>query len=112
MTHSVVSRRQMLAETAAVVALSRLAPGWARPSRPHHPPSSSGNAMDIVVRDSGAGLASITEVRITNGMVDVPPFTPGTTGPVVVTARKTDPKKPTSWSFVTVDVAGKRKRWA
>jgi hypothetical protein len=55
---------------------------------------------------ASAGLASITQVQITNGTVSVAPFTTGTTGPVVVTATKTDQSQTTSWDFVATDVLG------
>jgi len=55
---------------------------------------------------ASAGLASITQIQITNGTVSVAPFTPGTTGPVVITATKTDQSATTSWDFVATDILG------
>ncbi len=60
----------------------------------------------VTVTDTGSGLASITNIEITNGTVSVAPFTPGTTGPVVVTATKTDQTMQTVWSFDATNVAG------
>lgn len=41
--------------------------------------------------------------------VKVPAFTPGTTGPVVVTATKADQTKTTSWEFDVEDMAGNKR---
>ena len=114
MTQHVMSRRQMLAEGLAALAVARLSypsvavgVGGARGATRH-----GKGTMDLTVQDSRAGLASIVELRITNGTIEVPPFAPGTKDPVVLTAKKTDPRKPTSWSFVTIDMNGRRRRWA
>jgi hypothetical protein len=117
MAIQVMSRRQMLAEGAGAllaVAVARRsfrttsgAVNTTRQSSRH-----GEERMGITVQEADAGLASITDVRITNGTVELPSFAPGTRGPVLVAARKTDPRKPTSWSFVTVDVNGRRRRWA
>ncbi|MDQ6613251.1 MAG: hypothetical protein M3083_00405 [Actinomycetota bacterium] len=63
-------------------------------------------ATQSVTVQSVYGLASITNVAIVNGTVQVPKFTVGTTAPVVVTATKTTAGKPTSWSFDITDVNG------
>ncbi len=68
---------------------------------PGPPPRQSVN-----VQDTGIGLASITNVSITNGTVSVPKFAAGTTSPVIVVATKTDSAQPTVWSFDATDVAG------
>ena len=60
----------------------------------------------VTVQDTGSGLASIYGISVVNGTVSVPPFTSGTTSPVVVTASKTDLSKTTKWSFHAKDVAG------
>ncbi len=62
--------------------------------------------QDLTVRDTGSGLQSITNVQVTNGQVLPYTFTPGTTGPVVLTARKANPSLPTQWSFDVADAAG------
>jgi hypothetical protein len=58
------------------------------------------------------GLNSISGVAITNGTVEVPDFTPGTTGSVVVTAIKAVQGQSTSWSFNVKDQAGKETNCA
>jgi hypothetical protein len=55
----------------------------------------------------GSGLASISNVAIINGTVNVPNFPRGTTAMVLVVAIKTDPTKATEWSFDATDVAGR-----
>ena len=62
--------------------------------------------QDITVRDTGSGLRSITNVQVTNGQVLPFTLTPATTGPLVLTARKTNPARPTRWSFDVADGAG------
>lgn len=62
--------------------------------------------VDVTVTDTGSGLASITNVHTLNATVHVPPFTPGTTTPVVVTVKKFLPILPMFWSFDATDVAG------
>lgn len=62
--------------------------------------------QEVTVQDPGSGLAGVVNIRIVNGTVNVQPFTPGTRSPVRVTATKTDPSRPTVWSFDVVDVAG------
>ena len=114
MVNDLMSRRQMMVDGLAALAVARLTVssgafgiGSAKPAA-HH----GDGTMALTVQDSGAGLASIVDLRITNGTVDVPAFAPGTTAPVVLTARKTDPRQPTSWSFVTIDTEGRSRRWA
>ncbi len=62
--------------------------------------------LDLTAQDTGSGLASITVVSVSNGTVNVPPFTPGTTSPVVVTATKTNQSSPTVFNVDVTDVAG------
>lgn len=62
--------------------------------------------QDVTVQDTGSGIAAIFAIRIVNGTVAVPAFTPGTTDPVVVTATKLDQSKRTFWEFRVVDMAG------
>jgi hypothetical protein len=61
--------------------------------------------QDVTVRDPN-GLDSITNIHVANGTVSVPPFTPGTTTPVVVTATKADATMTTFWEFDAVDSLG------
>ena len=60
----------------------------------------------VTVQDTGSGLAKIYKVKVRNGSVSVPSFTPGTTNPVVVTATKKNQHKKTVWSFYARDEAG------
>ncbi len=62
--------------------------------------------LDLTAQDAGSGIASITVVSVSNGTVDVPDFTPGTTSPVVITATKTDQSKPTVFNVDVTDVDG------
>jgi Putative Ig domain len=62
--------------------------------------------QQVTVQDTGSGLKSITNIKITNGTVATPSFTQGTTGPVVVTATKTNQSAKTVWSFDATDMAG------
>ncbi len=62
--------------------------------------------LDLTAQDTGSGIATITVVSISNGTVSVPPFTPGTTSPVVITATKTNPSSPTVFNVDVTDVAG------
>jgi hypothetical protein len=52
------------------------------------------------------GLESISNVEISNGFVEWPDFSPGTTSPVVVTATKVAAGSPTIWSFDATDELG------
>jgi hypothetical protein len=61
--------------------------------------------QDVTVRAAG-GLARISNVSVTNGTVAVPSFMSGTTGPVVITATKTNQALRTVWSFDATDSMG------
>ncbi len=63
-------------------------------------------AQEQVTVHASTGLAAITNIKIVNGTVIVAPFTPGTTGPVLVTASKTNQSQPTTWQFVATDSLG------
>jgi hypothetical protein len=54
--------------------------------------------QDVTVRDAD-GISSISNVHVINGTVSVPHFTPGTKGPIVLTATKVDPTNRTFWGF-------------
>jgi len=60
----------------------------------------------VTVQDTGSGLARIYRVKVRNGSVAVPSFTPGTTSPVVVTTTKKNQSHKTVWSFYAEDEAG------
>ena len=66
------------------------------------PPASA----DITTLDTGTGIASIHVRNTENVDVVVPPFTPGTTAPVVITGTLIDPNVDGSFEIETVDVAG------
>lgn len=59
--------------------------------------------IDSTVQDTGTGLSEVSVLRAENVTVDIPPFTPGTTGPVVVTATKVDPAKPARVDLLCMD---------
>lgn len=61
--------------------------------------------QDVTVQNTG-GVAAVTNVQVDNGTVSVPPFAPGTTAPIVITATKTDQTQRTVWSFDVRDSAG------
>src|ERR1700682_324257 len=62
--------------------------------------------VKITVQDVDSGLQSITVTKNVNATVDVPAFTPGTKGPVVVTGTKTDQSKGAQVGLRATDVAG------
>jgi Putative Ig domain len=62
--------------------------------------------QQVTVRDAGLGLQAITNIKIVNGTVAPLSFSVGTTGPVVVTATKTNQTERTVWSFDATDTAG------
>ncbi|MCC2667573.1 MAG: repeat-containing protein [Armatimonadetes bacterium] len=62
--------------------------------------------IQITVRDTGSGLASITVTDTTNCSTVVQPFTPGTTDAVLVTATKIDQSKSGRVALRAVDCLG------
>jgi hypothetical protein len=66
------------------------------------PPASA----DITTQDTGTGLAAINVVGADNVDVIVPPFTPGTTMPIVVSGTLIDPNVDGFFEIQSVDVAG------
>ncbi|MDQ1391240.1 MAG: hypothetical protein QOF30_217 [Acidimicrobiaceae bacterium] len=72
-------------------------------------PPAVAHATQTVTVHAAAGLASVNNIKIVNGTVNVPAFAVGTTSPVKVTATKTDPTKLTSWSFTITDVNGQTR---
>jgi subtilisin-like proprotein convertase family protein len=66
------------------------------------PPASA----DITTQDTGTGIASIHVTLADNVDVVVPPFTPGTTLPIVVSGTLIDPNVDGFFEIETVDVAG------
>jgi hypothetical protein len=70
-------------------------------------PSAGGKDTADVTVSSGAGLASIGNVVVSNGSVSVPTIISGMTTPVVVTATKAVQGTPTRFSFNILDVIGR-----
>ena len=64
--------------------------------------------QDVTVNDAD-GIARIFNVVVSNGSVNVPAFSPGTTGPVVLTATKSNQSQRTVWSFDVEDSFGNVK---
>lgn len=68
--------------------------------------------MDVRVRDQGQGLLAITNITVTNGIVLVPYFLPGSTLATVLAAVKINQASPTSFAFDAVDLAGNTRHCA
>jgi uncharacterized repeat protein (TIGR01451 family) len=64
--------------------------------------------QDVTVNDAD-GIAAIYGVHVINGTVYVTPFTPGTPGPVLLTATKTIQSQRTFWEFDVRDSKGHTK---
>ncbi len=62
--------------------------------------------LQITANDSGTGLASIVPTTAINATVNVPAFTPGTTGLILVTATKTNQAQSAQVALRVTDVAG------
>jgi len=62
--------------------------------------------VKITVQDPESGLQSIDVTKFVNATVDVPSFTPGTKGPVIVTGTKIDQSKGAQVGLRATDVAG------
>ena len=62
--------------------------------------------VEFTVQDTDCGLAEILVVRSANADTVVPPFTVGTTEPVIVTSTKIDQSQPATVEFRTTDLCG------
>ena len=62
--------------------------------------------IDVTFRDTDTGLGELVLTESVNADVSIPPFTVGTTDPVVVTATKIDQSKGSRVAFRVVDQAG------
>jgi len=62
--------------------------------------------IQVTVQDAESGLATVVVTEATNASVSVPPFTAGTTSPVVVTATKIDETQGSRVGFQVTDRAG------
>jgi hypothetical protein len=103
--------------TAAGTGLTVVASGPTAPiqvtSSTNHPTSCVVTAVrrgppaqqDVTVRDAD-GIASISNVHVINGSVQVPTFTSGNVGPLVLTATKADQSTRTFWEFDVTDSLG------
>ncbi|MFN2503974.1 MAG: hypothetical protein ABR540_07065 [Acidimicrobiales bacterium] len=103
-TPSAISANDTVAPTCGTPVVEPMGPEDPRPKSPL--------TERVGVFDAG-GLQSITNPRATNGTVNVPPngtdylqFNPGQTGPLPITATRTNESQPLIWSFVATDVAG------
>jgi len=63
-------------------------------------------SIQVTVQDTGSGLGSVTVDTSTNASTVVPPFTPGTTSPVVITATKINSSQSSTVQLTVRDVAG------
>jgi hypothetical protein len=68
----------------------------------------SPSEINLSFVDSGSGLQSIDVSGVSNADVVVPPFTPGTTSPVVVNAKRIDTTTSGRVTVKATDVAGNR----
>jgi von Willebrand factor A domain-containing protein 7 len=78
----------------------------AAPADTTAPSCTSTGSAGLTTQDTGTGLAAINVIVADNVNVTVPPFTPGTTTPVVVTGTLIDPNMNGSFEIESVDVAG------
>jgi len=62
--------------------------------------------VDLRIQDTESGLASIVVTQSNNADTPVPPFTVGTTDPLIVTATKIDQSQPMKVTVQVTDVAG------
>ncbi|MGH2935416.1 MAG: hypothetical protein ACRDL2_13015 [Gaiellaceae bacterium] len=62
--------------------------------------------IQVTVQDTGSGLATVTVTTSANATTVVPPFTPGSTDPLVVTSTKVNPTTSSSLALTVKDVAG------
>jgi hypothetical protein len=62
--------------------------------------------IEVTARDTGSGLKSFQSTKVVNGTVVVPPFTQGTTSPVVARTTKINQSASTTVEFQAIDMAG------
>jgi hypothetical protein len=62
----------------------------------------------VTIRDVGTGLSSVVVTKSENSDTPVPPFTVGTTDPLVVTSTKIDQTKSSRVEIIVTDLAGNR----
>jgi hypothetical protein len=66
----------------------------------------SATGVEVTAEDDGSGIAQIEVTQSVNANVAVPPFTAGTTDPLVVTATKVNPSLKSQVALRVTDVAG------
>jgi hypothetical protein len=62
--------------------------------------------IEVRTRDTGSGMGSIVVTQSTNAITNVPPFTPGTTSPVIVRGTKINNGAGSRVMLRVTDVAG------
>ncbi len=62
--------------------------------------------LDIALQDTGSGLAQVQTLTLLNATLTVPPFTPGTTDQIILTATKINQTQPSTVLIEAFDLAG------
>jgi hypothetical protein len=62
--------------------------------------------IEVTIQDNESGVAAINVVFSNNANITIPPFTPGTNDPIIVTAEKIDQTQSATVVLEVVDVAG------
>jgi hypothetical protein len=62
--------------------------------------------IEVTIQDNESGVAAINVVFSNNAIITIPPFTPGTNDPIIVTAEKIDQTQSATVVLEVVDVAG------
>lgn len=62
--------------------------------------------LDIALQDTGSGLAQVQTLTLVNAALNVPPFTPGTTEQIILTAAKVNQTQPSTVLIEAFDLAG------
>jgi hypothetical protein len=62
--------------------------------------------IEVTIQDNESGVAAINVVFSNNAIITIPPFTPGTNNPIIVTAEKIDQTQSATVVLEVVDVAG------
>jgi len=103
----------ILAATAAVGGLSEARPAanadTVKPTCSATLTAGPPQQLTITVQDVGSGLASLVVTESANADTVVPPFSPGTTAPVIVTATKIDQTQTAVVRLVATDSDGNKQ---
>lgn len=62
--------------------------------------------LEIALQDTGSGLAQVQTLTLVNATLNVPPFTPGTTEQIILTAAKINQTQPSTVLIEALDLAG------